>query len=138
VTLWWGSIGALLGFGIAGLASIGVFLLPVALVLLVVAVLVPALRSPATPGLLIGLSAAPLFIAWLNRDGPGLVCTRSGTTTTCVDEWSPWPFVATGVLLAVGGLGLLVHGRRVDARAVPAAGELSTDAADTAGPAART
>ena len=129
VTLWWGLVGALLGFGVAGLASIGVFLLPLALVLLVVALLVPALRRPSTPALLVGLSTAPLFIAWLNRGGPGLVCTTSGTSTSCVDQWSPWPFVATGVLLAGGGLALLVHGRRVEARAALAADELSRDAA---------
>ena len=132
LTLWWGSVGALLGFGVAGLASIGVFLLPLALVLLVIALLVPALRTPSTPALLVGLSTAPLFIAWLNRGGPGLVCTTSGTSTSCVDQWSPWPFVATGVLLAGGGLALLVHGRRVEARAALAADELSRDPAGAA------
>jgi len=129
LTLWWGSVGALLGFGVAGLASIGVFLLPLALVLIVVAVLVPALRTPSLPALLVGLSTAPLFIAWLNRGGPGLVCSTTPTSSSCVDQWSPWPFVATGVLLAGGGVGLLVHGRRVEGRAARAVTALPGDAA---------
>ncbi|HYN67809.1 MAG TPA: hypothetical protein VES93_13045 [Ornithinibacter sp.] len=112
LTLWWGAIGALASFGVAGLASIGLFLLVGAAVLLGVALAVPELRRPCVPGLLVGLSIAPLYIAWLNRSGPGLVCTTtSDQSSSCVDQWSPWPFVATGVLLAVGGLGLLVHDR---------------------------
>ena len=111
LTLWWGAIGALVSFGVAGLASIGPFLLAGAAVLVGIAVAEPALRRPCVPGLLVGLSIAPLYIAWLNRSGPGLVCTTSARSSSCLDQWSPWPFVATGVLLAAGGLGLLVHDR---------------------------
>ena len=109
-----------------GLASIGLFLLALAAVLVAVGFAVPALRRPSVPGFLIGLSAAPLYIAWLNRGGPGMVCTTDGTSTSCVDAWSPWPFVATGLLLAGGGLGLLATDRRrsrpVSGPVVPAVG----------------
>jgi hypothetical protein len=105
-------VGALVAFGVAGLASIGLFLLALAAVLVAVGFVVPVLRRPSVPGFLVGLSAAPLYIAWLNRGGPGLVCTTEGTTTSCVDAWSPWPFVGVGVLLAGGGLGLLATTRR--------------------------
>jgi len=123
---YWGAVGGLVAFGVAGLASIGLFLLALAAVLVAVAVAVPALRRPSVPGFLIGLSAAPLYIAWLNRDGPGMVCTTDGSSTTCVDAWSPWPFVATGLLLAGGGIGLLATTRRrsrpVSGPVVPAVG----------------
>ena len=96
-TLAWASVGALGAFGIAGLASIGVFLLAGAALVAGVALATPALRPPSVPGLLVGLSTAPLYIAWLNRDGPGLVCTTTADSISCSDRWSPWPFVVVGV-----------------------------------------
>ena len=112
-TLAWASVGALGAFGIAGLASIGMFLLAGAALVAGVALATPALRPPSVPGFLVGLSTAPLYIAWLNRDGPGLVCTTTADSISCSDQWSPWPFLAVGVLLAGAGLALLVVRRRV-------------------------
>jgi len=105
-------VGALVAFGVAGLATIGLFLLALAAVLVALALVVPSLRPPSVPGLLVGLSTAPLYIAWLNRDGPGLVCTTTADSMSCSDQWSPWPFVAVGVLFAGAGVALLVVGRR--------------------------
>jgi hypothetical protein len=111
-TLVWGLVGVLVAFGIAGLASIGLFLLAGAAVVLALALATPALRSPAAPGFVVGLSTAPLYLAWLNRDGPGLVCTTTADSVSCADQWSPWPFVAVGLLFAVAGLTLLALTRR--------------------------
>ncbi len=128
----WGVVGALVAFGVAGLATIGIFLLALAAVLVAVALAVPALRRPSVPGLLLGLSTAPLFIAWLNRGGPGTVCTTTADSTACTDQWSPWPFVAVGVLLAGAGVALLVTARRRRAAAT------STPSPEAAGSAPRT
>lgn len=111
-TLAWAVVGALGAFGIAGLASIGVFLLAGAALVAAVALSIPALRPPCMPGFLVGLSTAPLYIAWLNRDGPGLVCTTTPDSMSCADQWSPWPFVALGLLFAGAGLVLLLVTRR--------------------------
>jgi hypothetical protein len=111
-TLAWASVGALGAFGIAGLASIGVFLLAGAALVAAVALSIPALRPPCMPGFLVGLSTAPLYIAWLNRSGPGLVCTTTRDSMSCADQWSPWPFVAVGVLFAGAGVVLLLVTRR--------------------------
>jgi len=111
-TLAWASVGALGAFGIAGLATVGVFLLTGAAVVAAVALSVPALRPPCLPGFLVGLSTAPLYIAWLNREGPGLVCTTTADSMSCSDQWSPWPFVALGVLFTGAGVALLVVSRR--------------------------
>lgn len=111
-TLCWATIGALGSLGVAGLASIGLFLLAGAAVVAVVALAVPALRPPCMPGFLVGLSTAPLYIAWLNRGGPGRVCTTTVDSMTCTDQWSPWPFVAVGALFAGAGLALLLISRR--------------------------
>ena len=53
-----------------------------------------------------------LYVAWLNRDGPGTVCTSTATETSCGDEWSPWPFVVVAVVLAGAGLVAFLRLRR--------------------------
>jgi len=105
-------VGALGAFGVAGLATVGLFLLALAAVLAAVGLAVPGLRRPSVPGLLVGLSVAPLYIAWLNRGGPGTVCSTTVDTVACTDAWSPWPFLAVGLLLAGAGAALLVGARR--------------------------
>jgi hypothetical protein len=61
----------------------------------------------AMGGLLSGAALPVLYVAWLNRDGPGQVCTSTATRETCADEWSPWPFVVAAVVLAVAGVVVL-------------------------------
>lgn len=63
-------------------------------------------------GLLVGAALPLLYVAWLNRDGPGEVCTRTATSESCGDEWSPWPFVVMALVLVVGGLLVFARGRR--------------------------
>ena len=46
-----------------------------------------------------GIGAWCLVLAWLNRQGPGNVCTTNQHGTLCQDEWTPWPFWAAGILL---------------------------------------
>jgi hypothetical protein len=61
------------------------------------------------PGLIAGAGVLPLVIAWLNRSGPGNVCTPG----ECTEEWSPWPWLAAGVvLIAVGTAIWATHGAR--------------------------
>lgn len=130
-TLSWGVVGTLGSFGVAALPTVGVFLLAGAAVVAAIALAVPALRPPCTPGFLVGLSTAPLFLAWLNRGGPGLVCTTADGVTSCDDAWSPWPFVAIGVLFAAAGLALLVIGRRGSGRPANAVAEAAGSAPRT-------
>ncbi len=61
-------------------------------------------------GLVSGAAAPLLYVAWLNRGGPGEVCTGDSRALSCTDEWSPWPFVVGAVVLAV--VGVLVFVRR--------------------------
>ncbi|WP_231384111.1 hypothetical protein [Cellulomonas sp. URHD0024] len=99
---WWVLVGALTGIGVAGALTVGAAFLALALVLAVVGVLVARLRNRSALGVVGGLAVAPLYVAWLNRGGPGRVCTVSATQTTCLDAWSPWPFLAVGLALVVG------------------------------------
>ncbi|HSR84164.1 MAG TPA: hypothetical protein VLM11_08290 [Streptosporangiaceae bacterium] len=68
-------------------------------------------RRLAGPGLLMGAGLMPLYIAYLNRGGPGTVCTTTRTGGSCAQEWSPWPWVAAGVCLVGAGIALGVFRR---------------------------
>ena len=108
---YWALVGALVGVGIAALLSIGIAFLALAMTLAVVGVLVPALRNRSALGVVGGLAVAPLWLAWLNKDGPGEVCTTTATSTSCAEQWSPWPFAASGVVLLVACVLLVRRGR---------------------------
>jgi hypothetical protein len=100
----WAATGAGLAVAIAGVLTIGVFVLPVVIVAVAVLVRWHGSRNASAIGLLSGLGVIPLFIAYLNRGGPGMVCTTSATGQTCTGEWSPWPFAAAGILLIAAGV----------------------------------
>jgi hypothetical protein len=57
-------------------------------------------------GVISGLGLAPLLVAFLNRGGPGSVCQVASGSTSCTDEWSPWPWVAAGAILVGMGVAL--------------------------------
>jgi hypothetical protein len=99
---WWALVGALLGLGVVGIMTIGLAFLMSAAVLGLIAAFTPTLRNRSVLGAVGGLAAAPLYLAWLNRGGPGRVCSTEGTTVSCVQEWSPWPFLAAALALVVG------------------------------------
>jgi hypothetical protein len=63
-------------------------------------------------GLATGAAAPLLYVAWLNRGGPGEVCTGTALSESCGDEWSPWPFLAAAVVLVVAGVAMFVRLRR--------------------------
>jgi hypothetical protein len=52
-------------------------------------------------------------LGWLNRDGPGEVCTTSAHSVACSQEWTPWPFWLTGTLLIA--IPVIVFARRQQA-----------------------
>lgn len=99
----WLAVGAAYALSVLGMMTIGIFVLPIA----VIATVILATRRHATDGLAglsPGVGLALLYIAFLNRAGPGTICTaNSGGGTTCVEQWSPWPWLVFGVALVVGG-----------------------------------
>jgi hypothetical protein len=79
-------------------------------VLVVVAVRGGVLRPRAELAFLAlsGAGIVPLVVAWLNRDGPGDVCRAiGGAGSECTEEWSPWPWLAAGVVLVGAGVVVL-------------------------------
>lgn len=64
-------------------------------------------------GLLLGVAVSLAYIAWLNRGGPGDVCTTdTGQGQTCTQEWSPWPWLAAALVVAAAAVSGFVAARR--------------------------
>jgi hypothetical protein len=64
------------------------------------------------PGLISGLGVPLLYVAYVNRAGPGSICTAVAGGQECNDEWSPWPWLAVGVILLVLGVAAFVGRQR--------------------------
>jgi hypothetical protein len=91
-------VGAAFAFGLLGILSIGLFILPCALL----TTFYLARRNPSgryMTGLLSGVGVPLLVVAFLNRNGPELVCTGN----TCDEQLSPWPWLLAGVLFVLLG-----------------------------------
>jgi hypothetical protein len=98
----WFVLGAGAGLGVLSLLTIGPFVLLVTLMLSGL-LLWRVDFGWSMAGMISGAGLPVLYVGWLNRDGPGEVCSRTATDLSCGDEWSPWPFVAVGVVLLVAG-----------------------------------
>jgi hypothetical protein len=107
----WVLVGAGLLLAILGAMSIGFLILP--FVALAAAFLLTRRATwPALPAALCGVALPALWVAWLNRDGPGNVCTITPSSTACVEEWSPWPWVVVATALILSGIAGSVMARR--------------------------
>jgi hypothetical protein len=62
----------------------------------------PAARRSAY-GALIGVGLLLLFVAYVNRQGPGSTCWQDGTTMGCGEHLNPLPWLLLGVAFVVGG-----------------------------------
>ena len=82
------------------------------LLLLLATVLFLAQQKPARrglPGLMSGLGVSLIYIAYLSRSGPALVCTPiAGGGRICDPQGSPWPWLAAGVILTVLGVAIFL------------------------------
>jgi hypothetical protein len=67
-----------------------------------------ALRRPeiwrSAFGLLSGVGALLLGVAWVQRDGPGTTCWRTGTAAGCDQHLNPLPWLALGIAFFVAGI----------------------------------
>jgi hypothetical protein len=118
----WLLVGAGYAFGILSALSIGAFVL----LITVVATILLATRAGnrvGLPGLVSGLSLPLFYVAYLNRSGPGTICTTTDASQTCSDEWSTWPWLVVGiVLLLIGCVWFAIGSRRrgvVDPQVTP-------------------
>jgi hypothetical protein len=106
-TAWWFPawivVGAAYGLGLLAVLSFGV----VALAIAVAATLVLVFRYRAVaawPGLIVGAALPVLYVAFLNRSGPGTVCTVDAAGgQACVDRSNPWLWLLAAVVLIAAG-----------------------------------
>jgi hypothetical protein len=83
--------------------TVGPFVLVAVVVALGVLVRRPAGLDAAVTGLLPGAGLLMVYIAYINRHGPGEVCRTAATEHECTTQWSPWPWLLVGLgLTAVG------------------------------------
>ena len=108
---WWVVVGVALGYGVAGLLTIGVLFVALGLALAGAGVAMRWTRNRSAFMAITGAAAGPLVVAWHNRRGPSNECRTHGDVTGCVDRWNPWPFVVVAAVLVVGGIVLAMRNR---------------------------
>ena len=93
-----------LGLLVAGMLAIA----PVAIGTCVMASR-PTIRRSAF-GIVTGIGVLLLYVAWVQRAGPGTTCWRSGSASGCDQHLNPLPWLFIGLALFVGGI--VAHARR--------------------------
>jgi hypothetical protein len=99
----WFLLGTVWMFALVAILSIGPYVIPLA----AVATVLLARRSsgrPGRPGLVSGLGAPVLYVAYLNRRGPGEVCTVFTRGSSCAQLWDPWPWLIVGLAFVAAGI----------------------------------
>jgi len=88
------------------------FLLPVAGALGVLVGVLPSSRRHIE-GVIVGAGLPFLYVAYLNRQGPGAVCYSDGHGGGgCNDNLNPLPWLVIGLVLIVGGVVFYVRNQR--------------------------
>lgn len=105
----WASIGGLFTAAFLSALTIGPFIVAVPVITTVIVLRVPN-ASAGRPGLISGASFPLLYVAFLNRHGPGSIC--NATRLRCHDEWSPWPWLLTGLGVSLTGATIFTWARR--------------------------
>lgn len=114
---------ALVGCAAAlGVVSLGVLVLaPVAVIGWLLASR-PASRRSAF-GLATGIGVLLLYVAWVQRAGPGTTCWQTARASGCGQHSNPLPWLLAGIALFVGGI--VVHARGARGRSPgPASGNV--------------
>ena len=107
----WFFVWALLGTGaVLGTVSFGPLLL-VPVILISVFLWRRRLEARRSAfGLLTGGGALLLYVAWVQRDGPGTTCWHTATASGCDQHLNPLPWLIAGAALVITGL--VAHARR--------------------------
>lgn len=104
----WAAVGV--GVGLV-ISALGIFTVPLAL-LVVVLLIVRHHADRSSFGILVGTGLLSLYVAYVQRKGPGTVYWHTATASGAAQYLDPRPWLVAGVLLvAVGILAFLWHPR---------------------------
>ena len=107
----WLATGVALAFSIVDLPAFGVFTLPLA----VAGVVLLAVRhrfDRSAWGLLCGVGLISLFVAYVQRKGPGVVTWHTATASGADTYLDPRPWLVAGLLLVLVGIGAFLWAQR--------------------------
>ena len=99
----WAVVGCVFAFGMLVFGP---------LVLAPLAVLAALRARRAALGLLTGAGVPLLWVAYLNRSGPGTTCWAHGGSSGCGEHLNPLPWLVIGLLLVAGGIAAFSRARR--------------------------
>jgi hypothetical protein len=91
-----------------GAVSLGLLVLLPVVAMAVALWIRPRVRRSAF-GLLTGAGALLLYVAWVQRDGPGTTCWHTATTSGCDQHLNPLPWLVIGAALMVAGFVAYAH-----------------------------
>lgn len=94
----WAALGA-----VVALASLSIQIFS-GIVALVAVLVAPSAARRSAFGLLAGAGAVSLYVAFVNRKGPGLVTWHTATTAGGDVYLDPKPWLAAGIVLVVAGV----------------------------------
>jgi hypothetical protein len=60
--------------------------------------------SRSALGLLVGAGLLALFVAYVQRDGPGTTCWHTASASGCDQHLNPIPWLVAGIVLVIGGV----------------------------------
>ena len=107
----WMLVGGSYAMVIVGAFAIGIFFIPIAVIATIFLVRKPSSRR-GIPGLFGGLALPLFYVAYLNRSGPGMVCTKTQSTfgvgESCTQEQSPWLWLIVGLVLLGAGVAIFI------------------------------
>lgn len=105
----WPLIGAGISYSVLGAMTIGLFVFPFVLTGLF-AMFKWGGNRKSSVGLISGAGLPFLFLAYLNRSGPGMVCgPYKNGGQECTQEYSPWPFLIIGAIFVLLGVLMFIR-----------------------------
>lgn len=104
----WAAVGA----GVAlGISALGIFAVPLALLVAILLILRHHADRSAL-GILVGMGLLSLYVAYVQRKGPGTVYWHTATASGADQYLDPRPWLVAGILLVAVGIVAFLWRRR--------------------------